>query len=104
MIGHDVPSYKSWPTEALQQQVEVTRAYLERDAGWIVGPQVLSQLHAELERIEGRFCLDCGVSLDLHPWPPSEGESTDPVECGVARRKAEMLDAWGGMRRPRYAD
>lgn len=35
-----------------------------------------------------RFCIVCGVSLDLHP---NEGEGDDLAECGVAARRAELL-------------
>lgn len=45
--------------------------------------------------LDAHYCIACGVAWELHP---SEGASKDPVECGVAVRKAELLEAAFNLR------
>jgi hypothetical protein len=40
------------------------------------------------------FCDVCGVSMDLHP-----ADMDRVTACGIASRKAELLEAFGSMRR-----
>jgi hypothetical protein len=47
----------------------------------------------------GEFC-HCGVSIDLHPG----GDSDDPVECGIAARKADLLSAFSAVTQPAPSD
>jgi hypothetical protein len=38
---------------------------------------------------DDRFCIVCGVSLDLHGT-----DEPDPIDCGNAARKAELISAF----------
>lgn len=51
-VQHDVPSWRLYTTEAIEQYLDRVKQYLLVDPGWKVGPQVLAQLHDELRARE----------------------------------------------------